>query len=189
MKYAEKNFVFLNRRNIKIVKSFDKLDDKKLNSFKILQRLSNVYRFELFEIMRIHDVFHCWLLRKDFCDSFENQINELFDLVIINENFVWKMNNILKFRYRYNRLQYRVNWSDWSHDRTWYYANNEKFDNVRDVVNDYHREHFIVVNSKSYKSMIVTFEVVVVDEQDSSTNRRRFRKKIAVLTFIEITFD
>ena len=36
VKYAEKNFVFLNWRNIKIVKSFDKLDDKKLNSFKIL---------------------------------------------------------------------------------------------------------------------------------------------------------
>ena len=59
MKYVEKNFVFLNRRNIKIAKSFDKLDDKKLNSFKMLQRMSNVYRFELSEIMRIHDVFHC----------------------------------------------------------------------------------------------------------------------------------
>ena len=189
VKYAKKDFVFLNRRNIKIAKSFDKLDDKKLNSFKILQRLSNVYRLELFEIMRLHDVFHCWFFRKNLCDSLENQINEFFDFVIINENFEWKMNDILKFRYRYNRLQYRVNWSDWSHDRTWYYANNEKFDNVRDVVNDYHREHFIVADSKSYKSMIVTFEVVVVDEQDLSTNRRRSRRKIVVLTLIEATFD
>ena len=189
VKYAEKNFVFLNRRNIKIAKSFDKFDDKKLNSFKILTRLNNVYRFELLEIMRIHDVFHCWLLRKNFCDSLENQINEFFDFVIVNENFEWKMNNILKFRYRYNRLQYRVNWSNWSYDWTWYYANNEKFDNVRDVVNDYHREHFIVADSKSYKSMIVTFEVVVVDDQDFSTNRRRSRRKIAVLILIEITFD
>ena len=189
VKYAKRDFVFLNRRNIKIAKSFDKLDDKKLNSFKILQRLSNVYRLELFEIMRIHDVFHCWLLRKDFCDSFENQINESSNFVIINENFEWEMNDILKFRYRYNRFQYRVNWSNWSHDRTWYYANNEEFDNVRNVVNDYHRKHFIVANSKSYKSMIVTFEVVVVDEQDSSTSRRRFRRKIVVLIFIETTFD
>ena len=71
-KFVEKNFVFLNRRNIKIAKSFDKFDDKKLNSFKMIQRLNNFYRFELFEIMRIHDVFHCWFLRKDFCDFFEN---------------------------------------------------------------------------------------------------------------------
>ena len=139
--------------------------------------------------MRIHDVFHCWLLRKDFCDSLESQINEFFDFVIVNENFEWKMNDILKFRYRYNRFQYRVNWLNWSHDRTWYYANNEKFDNVRDVVNDYHRAHFIVADSKSYKSMIVAFEVVDKNEQDSSTSRRRSRRKIAVLTFIEATFD
>ena len=59
MKYVERDFVFLNRRNIKIARSFDKLDDKKLNSFKMLQRMSNVYRLELSEIMRIHDVFHC----------------------------------------------------------------------------------------------------------------------------------
>ena len=188
VKYAKENFVFLNRRNIKIAKSSDKLDDKKLKSFKILQRLSNVYRLKLFEIMRIHDVFHCWLLRKDLCNSFEDQINEFSDSIIINENLEWKMNDILKSRYHYNRLQYRVNWSDWSHDRTWYYVDNEKFDNARDVVNDYHRIHFIVADSKSYKSMTAVSQVVV-DEQDFSTDRRRSRRKIAVLTLIEATFS
>ena len=188
MKYVEKDFVFLNRRNIKIARSFDKLDDKKLNSFKMLQRMSNVYRLELSEIMRIHDVFHCWFLRKNLRDSFENQINEFFDFVIVNENFEWKMNDILKSRYHYNRLQYRVNWSNWSHDRTWYYADNEKFDNVRDVVDDYHRAHFNVADSKSFKSMIVIFEIVV-DDTNLSANRRRSRRKIAMLTLIEITFD
>ena len=137
--------------------------------------------------MRIHDVFHCWFLRKNFCDSLKNQINESFDFVVINENFEWEMNDILKFRYHYNRFQYRVNWADWSHDRTWYYANNEKFDNVRDVVNDYHRAHFVVADSKSFKSIIVVF--FVVDEQNFSTDRRRSRRKIAILTLIEITFD
>ena len=187
VKYVESDFVFLNRRNIKIVKSSNKLNDKKLNSFKMLQRMSNVYRLELSKIMRIHDVFHCWLLRKNLCDSFENQINESFDSVVINENFEWEMNDILKFRYYYNRLQYRVNWIDWSHDRTWYYANNEEFDNARDVVNDYHRAHFVVANSKSFKSMIVIS--FVVDEQNFSADRRRFRRKIAILILIEITFD
>ena len=186
VKYVERDFVFLNSRNIKIAKSFDKFDDKKLNSFKMLQRLNNVYRFELFEIMRIHDVFHCWLLRKDFCDLIEEQINESFDSVIVNENFEWEMNDILKFRYHYNRFQYRVNSSDWSHDRIWYYVDNEKFDNVRNVVNDYHRTHFVVVDFESFKSIV--FEIVV-DDQNFSTNRRRSRRKIVVLTLIEATFD
>ena len=59
VKYVEKNYVFLNRRNIKIVKSFNKFDDKKLNFFKMLQRLNNVYQFELSNIMRIYDIFYC----------------------------------------------------------------------------------------------------------------------------------
>ena len=187
-KYVERDFVFLNRRKIKIAKSFDKFYDKKLNSFKMTQRLNNFYRFELFEIMRIHDVFHCWLLRKDICDFFENQINKSSNSIIISENFEWEINNILKFRYHYNRLQYRVNWTDWSHDRTWYYANNEKFDDARDVVNDYHRAHFIVANSKFYKSMIVVSQIVV-DEENFSASRRRSRRKIAVLILIKVIFD
>ena len=32
------DYVSLNRRNIKIVKSFDKLNDKKLNSFKVIRQ-------------------------------------------------------------------------------------------------------------------------------------------------------
>ena len=59
VKYIEKNYVFLNQRNIKIVKSFDKFDNKKLNSYKMLKRMNNFYQFELFETMRIYDVFHC----------------------------------------------------------------------------------------------------------------------------------
>ena len=136
--------------------------------------------------MRIYDVFYCWFFRKIVCDFFENQINELFDSVIINENFEWKMNDILKFRYHYDRFQYRVNWSNWSHNRIWYYVDNDKFDNVRDVMNDYYRNHFIVANSKSFKFIFFVFQI---DDQNSFANRRRFRKKIVVLTFIEITFD
>ena len=138
--------------------------------------------------MRIHDVFHCWLLRKDFCDFIEKQINKSFDFVIINENFEWEMNDILKFRYHYNRFQYRVNWSNWSHDRIWYYVDNEEFDNVRDVVNDYHRTHFVVVNFESFKSIVVIFEIIV-DDQNFLASRCRSRKKIAVLILIEATFD
>ena len=188
VEYVEKNFIFLDRRNIKTIRSSDKLDDKKLDSYRMLQRMNNFYRFELSEIMRIYDVFHCWLFRKDLRDSLESQINEFFDSVIVNENFEWEMNDILESRYRYNRFQYRVNWSDWSHDRTWYYVDNEEFDNVRDVMNDFHRTHFTTTNSKSFRTLISVFQIVV-NESDFSTGRRRSRKKIAMLTLIEIIFN
>ena len=69
-------------------------------------------------------------------------------------------------------------------------TDNEEFDDVNDVKNNFHdfyQKNFVVAKSESFKLMIVVF--FVVDEQDFSTNRRRSRKKIAVLTFIEITFN
>ena len=184
VKYVEGDYVFLNRRNIKTARSFDKLDDKKLGSFKVLERRGNFYQLELFETMRIYDVFHCWFFRKNFCDFFENQINESFDSVIVNENLEWEMNDILKSRYHYNRLQYRANWSGWPHDRTWYYVDNGEFDNARDVIEDFHRNHSIVAGSEPFKP-----NIFVVDTQDPLAGRRRSRRKVAVLALIEATFD
>ena len=59
IEYVENDYVFFDKRNIKIVKSSNKFNDKNFDFYKILQRLNNVYRFELFKIMRIYDVFHC----------------------------------------------------------------------------------------------------------------------------------
>ena len=72
IEYVEDDYVFFDRRNIKIVKFSNKFDDKKLKSYKILQRLNNVYRLKLLKIMKMHDVFHCWFLRKDSCDLLED---------------------------------------------------------------------------------------------------------------------
>ena len=85
IEYIENDYVFFDKRNIKIVKSSNKFDDKKFDFYKMLQRLNNVYRFELSQIMRIHDVFYCWLLRKNSCDSLEDQINDSLDFVIVND--------------------------------------------------------------------------------------------------------
>ena len=87
IEYIENDYVFFDKRNIKIVKFSNKFDDKKLKSYKILQLLNNIYRLKLFTIIKMHDVFHYKFLRKNLCDFFENQINEFFDFVVVNENF------------------------------------------------------------------------------------------------------
>ena len=71
MSFNIENKILLNFRNIKITKSFKKLNHKYYNSFKIeLSIKKQTYRFRLFKTFRnIHNVFHVSLLkshRKDF---------------------------------------------------------------------------------------------------------------------------
>ena len=64
-KFKKREKVFLLRRNIKTKRSSEKLNHRKLKSFKISKIIENVnYKLQLFEIMRIHSVFHVSLLKK-----------------------------------------------------------------------------------------------------------------------------
>ncbi|KAG7008643.1 hypothetical protein G7Y79_00005g017840 [Physcia stellaris] len=187
VEYAEGDFVFLDRRNIKTARPSDKLDDKKLGPYKVLQRMGNSYRLELPETMHIYDVFHCWLLRKDPRDPLEGQTNEPPGPVIVNENPEWEVDDILESRYHYNRLQYRANWSGWPHDRTWYYADNGEFDNARDVVDDFHRTHPTAAGPEPSKTLTPVPQDAA-NGSDPPVGRRRSRRKAAMLALIEATF-
>ena len=145
-----KNYVWLNRRHIKMIRSFDKLNDKKLNSFQIIKRRNIVYELKLFDDMHIHSVFHFWLLRKNFKNSLNEQQNDFSKFVIVNEAFEWELNNIIQSRYHYHRLQYRCKWSNWnSHDRIWYYVDDDEFQNAQDIVNVFHE-----INSETAKFVL-----------------------------------
>ena len=123
-----KNYVWQNRRHIKTTRLFDKLDDKKLNSFKVFKRRDIVYELKLFDDMHIHSVFYLWLLKKFFKNSLKKQQNDFSKFVIADEQFEWKLNVVMQFRYHYHRLQYRCNWSNWNfHDRIWYYVDDDEF--------------------------------------------------------------
>ena len=136
------DYVWLNRRHIKTIRSFDKLNDKKLNSFKVIKKRDIAYELKLFDDMHIHSVFHSWLLRKDLKNSLKEQQNDSSKFVIADEMFEWKLNDILQSRYRYHRLQYRCKWSSWnSHDRIWYYVDDDEFQNAQDIVNVFHETH------------------------------------------------
>ena len=81
------NCVWLNRRHIKTTRLFDKLNDKKLNSFKVIKKRNIVYELNLFDDMHIYLVFHSWLLRKNFKNSLEKQQNDFSKFVVANEIF------------------------------------------------------------------------------------------------------
>ncbi len=111
MIYKINDMMFLNSRNITIAKSSKKLNDKMLESFKILTEIEHAYWLKLSSTMKIHSEFISNLLQLNSKDSLEEQRNESSDSIVIDDKDEWKVKNILNFRHykRGKRLQYRVN--------------------------------------------------------------------------------
>ncbi len=109
--YKIDDMMFLNSRNIIILRLSKKLNDKMLELFKILIEIEHAYRLKLSSTMKIHSKFASNLLQLDSKDALEEQWNELFDSIMIEDEDEWKVKNILNFRhYEQSKwLQYRVN--------------------------------------------------------------------------------
>ncbi len=109
MIYKIDDMMFLNSRNITIARSSKKLNNKMLESFKILTEIEDAYRLKLSSTMKIHSEFILNLLRLNSKNSLKEQWNESSDSIVINDEDEWKVKNILNFRHYRRRLQYRVN--------------------------------------------------------------------------------
>ncbi len=83
--YKIDNMMFLNSRNIMIARSSKKLNDKMLESFKILTEIEHAYRLKLSSTMKIHSEFILNLLRLNSKDSLEEQRNESSDSIVIDD--------------------------------------------------------------------------------------------------------
>ncbi len=116
MIYKINDMMFLNSRNIMIARSSKKLNDKMLESFKILTEIKHAYQLKLSLTMKIHSEFILNLLWLNSKDSLKEQWNELFDFIVINDEDEWKVKNILNFRHYRRWLQYCVNWKDYDVD-------------------------------------------------------------------------
>ncbi len=140
MIYKIDDMMFLNSRNIMIARSSKKLNDKMLESFKILTEIKHAYWLKLSSTMKIHSEFISNLLRLNLKDSLEEQRNESSDSIVIDDEDEWKVKNILNFRH-YERdkwLQYRVNWKDYDVDLHWYNVNENEFKDCLKIINDFH---------------------------------------------------
>ncbi len=97
--YEIESKMFLNERNIVTAKSFKKLNDKMLDSFINLNFINSSYKLKLSESMHVYDVFHSDLLRSVINDFLSDQKNEFLDLIMINNENEWKIDDILNFRW------------------------------------------------------------------------------------------
>ena len=83
--YKESDIVFLSSRNIKTVRSMKKLKNKMLSSFRTKKVLSSFYKLNLPSTMKVHDVFHPSLLRKNAQNSLSDQIQKFLESIVVDE--------------------------------------------------------------------------------------------------------
>ncbi len=136
--YKIESKMFLNEWNIVTARSFKKLNDKMLDSFQIIESVDSFYKLKLSETMHIHDVFHSELSHSVVDDSLSDQKNESSKSIMINDEDEWEINDILNSQRYKRRLQYRVKWKSYDNDLNWYNADNNKFMNAQEMIDDFH---------------------------------------------------
>ena len=67
--YKSDDKIFLFKCNIIIDRFFKKFENKMLKSFSIKEKIEVLYQLQLFNFMKIYDVFHSYLMRKNSDDS------------------------------------------------------------------------------------------------------------------------
>ncbi len=141
MIYKIDDMIFLDSRNIMIAKLSKKLNDKMLESFKILIEIEHAYRLKLLLTMKIHSKFILNLLRLNLKNSLKEQRNESSDSIVMNDENEWKVKNILNFRHYRQRLQYRVNWKEYDVNLHWYNIDENEFEKCQKIINDFHERY------------------------------------------------
>ena len=136
--YKIKSKMFLNERNIITARFFKKLNDKMLDFFINLNFVDSLYKLKLSKSMHVHDVFYSDLLRSVVNDFLPDQKNEFLDLIVINDEDEWKIDDILNSHWYQRRFQYRIKWNDYDNNFNWYNADDDKFMNAQKIVDDFH---------------------------------------------------
>ncbi len=139
--YEVNNQVWLVFKNIKITKSCKDLKDKQLNLYSITVKVEIFYHLQLSKSMKhIHSMFSLKYLQSSLNNSLSRQHSELFKSMIIEENEKhWEVDDILNFRWYRERLQYKIKWIKINCDDEWYYVDKEKFNDLKKVLNEFHK--------------------------------------------------
>ncbi len=146
--YDVEDTVWLFIKNIKIKRSFRKLNYKWIDFYKIKRIMTNACQLNLSQSMKIHDTFHISLFRFAATNLLTEQIQSSSSSIIVeDEEKKYEINDILNSRYHYEKLQYKIAWIDHSSDRAWYSA--ENFQNhSKEILNDYHQKYSEKFESK-----------------------------------------
>ena len=108
MKYQVDDSVRLSSENIKTTRFLKKLNDRMLDSFKIIEKMKVFYCLKLLLNMHQHDVFSFNYLKSAVNDSLSSQKQKSSRSIIVDDEKAWNVDDILNSRHHYDRLQYKV---------------------------------------------------------------------------------
>ena len=83
--FKKNDLVFFSIKNIVINKPYKKLNNKMLDSFKVILIIDSFYKLKLSKIIRIYNVFHFKLLNLAVINSLSDQKNFLSKIIIVKE--------------------------------------------------------------------------------------------------------
>ena len=82
-----------------------------IGPFEVIEKKSISLELQLFQAMKIHNVFHPNLLQKALTDPLTGQVNELASPVIIIHEEEWEVEEILDARNLQEKIQYWIKWA------------------------------------------------------------------------------
>jgi hypothetical protein len=131
--------VWLSARNLKTRRPSKKLDWKNIGPFEVIEPIgTRAYRLALPDTMKIHDVFHVWLLEPASTDPLPGQGIPNPPPVEIDGEEEWEVDAILSSRVKYKKIYYMIRWvGDWEDSEE--PANNVQ--NAADRIAEYHAKY------------------------------------------------
>ena len=90
--------------------------------YKILEKVSNAYKVELLDTIRVHLVFSLDKLRKASEDPLLGQRNNSPLLIQVDGENEWEVEEVLASKVVRGSLKYRVSWKGYDPDPIWYPA-------------------------------------------------------------------
>ena len=112
--FKKRNKAYLLRWNMKMKRSSNKLNYTKLKSYKILKIKKSInYKLKLSAFMKIHSIFHIYLLK--FADLNTSIQTESSEIDSKNQNIKYKVKNILNWQNIKDQSHWLVKWKNYEH--------------------------------------------------------------------------
>ncbi len=138
--YEVDDWVWLSFRNVKTTRLCKDLKDKQLDLYQITVKVSIFYHLHLSVSMKhLHSMFSSKLLQLYSKDLLSKQHSESLKSITIEDDEHWEIDDILNFRRYRDRIQYKVKWIDLDRNDEWYYVDKGKFDDLEEVLNEFHK--------------------------------------------------
>ena len=150
-----------------------------MNFYKMLKKKDASYKVKLSISIKIWNVFHFNLFKKNSKNFIDDQISEILKLIKTSEEDEWIMNDIFDFRYydRNKRLQYKIKWHDFDRNDDWYNIDKNEFDIVVDVTINFHQQYLHKSKFVNNAEMIFTINSFQKNNATSKVFLRRFNRQ------------